>query len=161
MLKVLLHTSTLYKLAFYASAILVLSNCAYIGNLQQRAHYFNLANSISASSLQGVERFTSNAPISNSYKFKLLNSNRKSYSLLFSIHDSNFNKSTLSYRDDKPSLQDADRIDSNKPILNRLNQNLPKAHDVSWLNLDNLSIEEAQDSYELMLEYIRFKTRDI
>jgi len=156
-----MHIGILYKLACFLSAALVLSNCAYISTLQQRAHLNNLANNITPSSLQAVERFTNNAPIRNSYKFDFIDSTNKSYSLLFSIHESNFNKSTLTYGDSRQSQKDAERIDASQTVLKKLQHKLPKENEIAWQKLTKSNIQEAESSYKLMLEYIRFKSREI
>ena len=157
----LIYTRFLYRIVFYISTILVVFGCAYFSDFQQRVHFNKLENDLSASSIYGVERFTGNAPMNNTYKFELIDSNKKSYSLLFSLHESSFKKSTLAYLDGRKFLQDAERIDNKKDILKIINHKLPNADEISWQNLNNLSTEDAEDSYKLMLEYIRFKSRDI
>ncbi len=158
---VIKHINSLYGVVVFLSTTLALSSCAYFSDYQQRTHFKKLAKNPSPSAIQRVERYTGNAPIRNSYKFELVDAKKKSYSLLFSVHESDFNKSTLAYRDDGYLRKDAERIDNKKAVLDIIKNKLPHANEVTWHNLNNLNTEDAIESYNLMLEYIRYKTLDI
>ena len=148
------------RLAIIISIVLITSNCAYLDRIRQETNYLKIENNISISRLEEAEKFIGKAPLSKAYRFSFSNTQNKSFSLVFTVHESSFSKSTLTYRKANALHRNADQIDGNVRILTALDKSLPQTDEISWKALDQLPTQEAQDSYQIMLEYIRFKIRD-
>ena len=155
-----MYTKAPYQLAVIIGIVLLTSNCAYFDRIRQDVNYLQIKKSISKSTLQETKKFTGRAPLSEAYEFSFTNVHNKSFSLLFTVHENSFSQSTLKYRKANDLHRDADRIDEDTGILTALNKNLPQPDEIYWKTVDQLPREEAQDGYQIMLEYIRYKIRD-
>ena len=150
---------TSYKIAFISGVVLLLSNCSYLKLIQSNAHHKIIENSITTSRLDGATVFFGRAPLSKAYEFNFTNTRKKSYSLIFTVHESSFSNSTLKYLAAKKIRRDADQINEEVGVLKALNKNLPQTNEVAWQTINQQSLEEAQEGYQLMLDYIRYKIR--
>lgn len=148
-----------YKIAFIFALVLLLSSCAYLEVIQSSANHKLIENSISTSRLDGATIFIGRAPLSKAYEFNFTNTRKNSYSLIFTIHESSFSDSTLKYLSANKIRREADQINKEKRILEALNKSLPQLKEIAWQAIDQQSLEETQEGYQLMLDYIRYKIR--
>ena len=148
-----------YQLAFIICVVLLTSNCVYFTQISLRVNHQKIENSISTSQLDGAKLFIGKAPLSKAYEFNFSTTQNNSYSLLFTVHESSFSQSTLKYLLANNLRRDANYIDEAFGVLTALNKNLPRPNEISWHKLNQLSIDEAQEGYKLMLDYIRYKIR--
>ena len=149
------------RIVLLLAVALLLSGCAYIEKVRLKAEHKNIENSISTSKLKDATIYFGKAPLSKAYEFNFTNAEKNPFSLLFTIHEGSFARSTLKYQAANRAHRDSSLISNEVGVLNALNENLPKPPQVAWYKLNPRNVEDAEEGYRLMLDYIRYKIRDL
>ena len=150
----------LHKL-FIIVICLVVIGCTYYEQLKKDAELTKLAQSISYSDLKYVTRYLGKSPLRYSFKFTFENKLKQSYSLVFTLHDSSFPKSTLSYRDFNQSPRDSMEIGQHESVQEVLLNYLPDPNSINWYQFKQVGEPNFKDGYVLMQEFMRLNTRDV
>ena len=148
-------------IVLFLTVALLFSSCAYVERVRLKAEHKKIENSISTSRLENANVFFGKAPLSKAYEFNFINTQKDPFSLLFTVHEGSFSSSTLKYRSANRAYRDSNLISNEVGVLNALNESLPKPTQVAWYSLDPRNVDEAEEGYRLMLEYIRFKIRNL
>lgn len=156
-----MRVKALLQTAFIFAVVLHTSSCAYFEQARLSVNHKKIENNVSSSKLVDTTIYFGKAPLSKAYKFNFTNSKNYPFSLIFTVHEGSFSDSNLNHLTGNTSHKNSYSINDEIRVLSALNKNLPKTNQISWSNIDQRNVAEAQEGYALMLEYIRYKVREL
>ncbi len=149
-----------YQILCLISITLILSACAYTQQFISKAEQAEIENNMAESQLTSVEKYFGKAPLSTAYRFSFKGSDNDSISLFFTLHEGSFSSSTLRYRINNNFRTERTLQDKDLQLYSVFENTLPKPDDIAWHSVNQLHVDNAEENYQAMLEFIREKLRD-